>query len=168
MNCRCFKWAHMTHLDIWHHKLWQKERPKVKMAIWLPTTKSWESTRPLCVQVECNTLLERYRWELQLCFRLHPNQRFERGVIVPQSYESLNLGDFGTPPWESWDKNPFGCRHHGEAQIILYRGRWWLPPSLGHGEFCEFEVASGLSQHQRCSKQCTNQLVGWFDVDSNQ
>jgi len=27
------------------HKLWQKERSEVKLAIWLPTTKSQESTR---------------------------------------------------------------------------------------------------------------------------
>jgi hypothetical protein len=32
------------------HKLCAKERPKVKLALWLPTTKSRESTRPRCVQ----------------------------------------------------------------------------------------------------------------------
>jgi hypothetical protein len=26
-------------------------------------------------------------------------------------------------------------------QKILYGGRWWLPPSLGHGELCESKVA---------------------------
>jgi hypothetical protein len=28
------------------HKLWSKEGPRVKLAVWLPTTKSRESTRP--------------------------------------------------------------------------------------------------------------------------
>jgi len=28
------------------HKLWQKKRPRVKLAIWLPTTKNQESTNP--------------------------------------------------------------------------------------------------------------------------
>jgi hypothetical protein len=31
------------------HKFWSKERSGVKLAIWLPTTKSWESTRFPCV-----------------------------------------------------------------------------------------------------------------------
>jgi len=37
------------------HKLWQKEGSKIKLAIWLPTIKSWESTQSRCVQAECNT-----------------------------------------------------------------------------------------------------------------
>jgi hypothetical protein len=32
---------------------------------------------------------------------------------------------------------PFGCSIGGELQIILYGGRWGLPPSLGHGESSE-------------------------------
>jgi len=50
-----------------------------------------------------------------------------------------------TPPWESLDKKPFGCGCHGEAQRILYGGRWWLPVSLGRDELCESIVACGLS-----------------------
>jgi hypothetical protein len=45
-----------------------------------------------------------------------------------------NWDSFETPPWESWDKKPFGCKCRGEAQRILYGGRWWLPPSPGCGE----------------------------------
>jgi hypothetical protein len=40
---------------------------------------------------------------------------------------SPNRDSFGTPLWESRDKKPFGCRCRGEAQIILYGRRWWLP-----------------------------------------
>jgi hypothetical protein len=29
---------------------------------------------------------------------------------------------------------PFRCGFRGELQRILYGGRWWLPPSPGHGE----------------------------------
>jgi hypothetical protein len=39
----------------------------------------------------------------------------------------------------------FGCRCHGQTQIILYGGRWWLPLSLGCGESCESRVAHALS-----------------------
>jgi hypothetical protein len=77
------------------HKLWQKERSGVKLTIWLPTTKSRESTRPWCVQEECDTPLESSRWELQLCFRLCPNQRSEQRIIVPQSCGSPNRGNLG-------------------------------------------------------------------------
>jgi hypothetical protein len=51
-----------------------------------------------------------------------------------QSPESPNRDSFGIPPWESRDKKPFRCRSRGEAQRILYGGRWWLPPSPGRGE----------------------------------
>jgi hypothetical protein len=51
-----------------------------------------------------------------------------------QSPRSLNRDNFGTPLWESQDKEPFGRGRGGATQIILYGGRWWLPPSPGCGE----------------------------------
>jgi hypothetical protein len=78
------------------HKLWQKERLGVKLTVWLPTTKSQELTRPLCMQVQCDTSLESSWRELQLCFRPHPNQRSEQRVIVLQSCRSPNPGSFET------------------------------------------------------------------------
>jgi hypothetical protein len=119
------------------HKLWSKKRPGVKLAVWLPTTKSQESARPQCVQVECNTLLESSRGELQVCFRPCPNRRSELGVMSSRSPESPNRDSFETPLWESQEKEPFGCRCGGVMQSILYGGRWWLPPSLGRGESSE-------------------------------
>jgi hypothetical protein len=130
-KCRCQKWAHMNHLEIYNTSYGKK--------------KGRESTRPKCVQKECNTLLERSQRELQLYFRPHPNRRSEQKIIVPQSCGNPNCGSFGTPPWESRDKNPFGCGCHGEAQRILYGGRWWFPPSPSRGEFYESRVARGLS-----------------------
>jgi hypothetical protein len=46
------------------HKLWQKEGPGVKLAIWLLTSKSRESTRHQHVQVEYDTPLESSQGEL--------------------------------------------------------------------------------------------------------
>jgi hypothetical protein len=80
-------------------------RQGVKLAVWLPTTKSWESTRFLCVQMACNIPLESYQRRIQLCFWPHLNQKSARKVMAPQSRRSPNLGDFGTPTWESRDKN---------------------------------------------------------------
>jgi hypothetical protein len=97
------------------HKLWQKERLGVKLAVWLSTTKSRELTQPRCVHVECNTLFESSRRETQVCFKPHPNRRSKQRVMTSQSGESPNQDSFGTPPWDSRDKKPFGCRCHGEA-----------------------------------------------------
>jgi hypothetical protein len=124
---------------------WQKERLKVKLAIWLSTTKSQESIRPRCVQVQCDTSLEISQGELQVCFRPHPNWRSEQKVMTSQSFGSPNQDSFETPPWESRDKKLFGCRCRGEMQIILYGGRWWLPLNSGRDESCESRVACGLS-----------------------
>jgi hypothetical protein len=55
-----------------------------------------------------------------------------------QSPKSPNRDSFGTLPWESRDKKPFGCSLRGQTQRILYGGRWWLPPSMGRGESSEF------------------------------
>jgi hypothetical protein len=127
------------------HKLWSKERPRVKLAIWLPTTKSQELTRCPFVQVSCNMPLKSSWRGIQLHFKPHPDRRFAEEVIVAQSRRSSNLGDFGTPIWESWDKKPFGWRRRGMVQSIVYGGRWWLPPSPGHGESYKSKIGRGSS-----------------------
>jgi len=90
-------------------------------------------------------VLENSQRELQDCFEPHPNRRYEQEVMDAQSPGSLTWDSFGTPPWESREKVPFGCSLRGELQRILYGGRWWLPPSLGRGESSESKVACGLS-----------------------
>jgi hypothetical protein len=127
------------------HKLWSKEGPGVKLAVWLPTTKSQESTRSQCVQVKCDTLLESSQGELQLWFRPCPDPNSGREVMNAINPGSPNWDNFGTPLWESREKKPFGCKCGGELQRILYGGRWWLPPSPGRGESSESKVARGLS-----------------------
>ncbi len=49
-------------------------------------------------------------------------------------------------------------------QIILYGGRWWLLPSLGHGESSEF-VLPVACPNTKSDSECelTNLLVG-FDA----
>jgi hypothetical protein len=78
------------------HKLGAKEGPGVKLAVWLSTTKSRESTRPQCVQAECDTPLESSQGDLQVCFRPHPDRRSEQGVMSYQSLGSPNQDNFGT------------------------------------------------------------------------
>jgi hypothetical protein len=117
------------------HKLWPKERPWVKLVIWLLTIKSRKSTWFPRVQVACDIPLKKSWQGLQCCFRLHCNRRFARKVMGPQIHENP----------KSRDKMSFECGSRGEMQKILWRGRWWLPPSLGCGESCESKFAYGSS-----------------------
>jgi hypothetical protein len=88
LKCRCRKWPRMNHLDMCNISYGKKKGPGVKLAVWLPMIKSRESTRPRCVQVECDTLFESSQGELQVCFRLHPNRRSEQRVMNSQSPQS--------------------------------------------------------------------------------
>jgi hypothetical protein len=63
--------------------------------------------------------LESSRRELQLWFRPRPDPSLEREVMDAQSPESPNQDSFGTPPWESQEKKPFGCSLRAELQRIL-------------------------------------------------
>jgi hypothetical protein len=130
------------------HKLWSKEGPGVKLAIWLPTTKSQESTWPWCVQIECDTPLESSWGELQVCLRLCPNQRLESGVMSSQSPGSPNQ-DIWMRVSRSNAKNTMW----GKVVACPESGPWWVQ---------WVKVARGLSQHQKWSKWVlTNLLVGF-------
>ncbi len=96
LKCRCRKWSCMSHLDICSTSYGQK-----KGLVWLPTTKSRESTQSRCVQMECDTPLESSWGELQVFFRPHLNPRSKSGVMSSSSPGSLNRDNFGTLPWES-------------------------------------------------------------------
>jgi hypothetical protein len=141
-KCRCRKWIRISHLNICSTSYGRK---KGRESVWLSTIKNQESTWPWRVQGECDTSLESSQGKLQVCLRLHPNQRFEQKVMTSQSFGSPNRDNFGTPLWESRDKKPFGRGCDGITQRILYGGRWWFPPHPGRGESCEFKVARGLS-----------------------
>ncbi len=82
----------------------------------------------------------------------YPDPSSGKGVMSIQSPGSPNRDSFGTPLWESREKEPFGCKCGGKLQRILYGGRWWLPPSPGRGESSESKVTRGLSQHQNSAK----------------
>jgi hypothetical protein len=96
-----------------------KRRAGVKLPLWLPTTKSRESTCSRRALWECDTALESYLWGLQLWFRLHPNRRPRREVRIVQSPGTPTRDNFGTPLWESRDKKPFGCPLRGVTPSIL-------------------------------------------------
>jgi hypothetical protein len=106
-------------------KLWAKERPGVKLA---------ESTSSRHLQKECNMALKSSRGELQLWFGPRSNQSWQLRDMSSQSPKTLTRDSFKTPPWESREKEPFGCSLGGELQSIRYGGRWWIPSSPGRGD----------------------------------
>jgi hypothetical protein len=127
-------------------KLWAKEGPGVKLAVWLPTTKSWESTSSRRLQQECDMALESSRRELQLWFKPRPDPSLVWEVMNVQSPGSPNRDSFGTPLWESWEKKPFGCslraklRRRGKVVASPESRSWWVK---------WVQVAHGLSQHPK-------------------
>jgi len=141
--------------------LWPKEGWRVKLPIWLPIIKSQESTLFTCMYVACNISLKSSRWRLQLCFRLHLNQRFTQKVMGLQSCESSNFGNFRIPNLKISRQNDSWVQASWPSIENITRGKMVVPPSLGHGEFCESVYAYGLSMHQKCSNHAlTNLLFG--------
>jgi hypothetical protein len=118
------------------HKLWPKEGPGVKLAVWLPTTKSLESTSSWCPIIECNTALESSRRGLELFFKPHCDRTLQSGDMSSQSSGTPTRDNFETPTRKSREKEPFGCSIRQELRSILQGGRWWLPPSPSRGESC--------------------------------
>jgi hypothetical protein len=75
-------------------KLWAKEGPGVKLAVWLLTTKSRESTRSRHALGKCDTALESSRRGLQVWFRPRPHRRLGREAMMSQSPGSPKPGQF--------------------------------------------------------------------------
>ncbi len=141
----CLKWACITHLDIWNTSYDQKKGWELNWQF-----DSWALKDGNRLDFLSCRWHATYRWKplakgYNFAYGPHRNWRSSREVMGPQSHGNPNSGNFWTPTWESWDKKPFGCGPCGETQRILQGGRWWLPPSLGYGEYCESEVTHGLS-----------------------
>ncbi len=62
--------------------------------------------------------------------------RFARKVMGLQSRRSPGWWDFGTPTRESHERKAIWMWAPWRGPEYTIRGRWWLPPSPGRGEFC--------------------------------
>jgi hypothetical protein len=141
-------------------KLWAKEGPGVKLAIWLPTTKSRESTSS---QHGVGKILTRATALVQTSSR----SNFAVGSYELPKFRDSNQDNFGTPFRESQEFVPFGCNLHGKLQRILYGGRCWLPLSPGRGESC-VSKCPWLVPTRKGVPNAKLTSCGWFlDVDSH-
>jgi hypothetical protein len=134
------------------------EGSRVKLLIWLPTTKSRESPLFTCMQVTCHICLEIFWQGVRLCFKPHFNRRSTQEVMSFQSCRNPNFKNFGTPNLGVPGQNDIWIQALWLGTNITKGGRWWFPPSLGHGESCEFMFICAPKVFQ----QRTNQLVVWF------
>ncbi len=80
-------------------------------------------------------LKESYNFGLDLVF-IRLGSREIWAPKVPRLQLGQFRDNFGTPTWESREKEPFGCSLRGALQRILYGGKRWFPPSPGRGESC--------------------------------
>jgi hypothetical protein len=119
------------------HKLWPKERPGVKLVVWLMTTKSQESIRFPRVQAACDILLKSFRLGLQLYFRPHRSRRSARKIMRPKvtgiltvGISRLPLGSPGTNKkitiwmWSPWKGTKYTRR--GKVVASPKSGSWWV------------------------------------------
>jgi hypothetical protein len=95
--------------DYLKHKLWPKERSKIKLPSWLLIIKSRESPWFTYVKVACYILLKSSWWGLQFCFRPHFNRSFEKKLWASKV---LRVPISKLPSWESRDKMKFGYSPH--------------------------------------------------------
>jgi len=136
------------------HKLWPKKGPKVKLPIWILTTKSrglpwfiWHRSFESC-------------WQgLQLCFRPHLNWRSAQEIMIFQSRRSSNFGNFRTLNMGILGQNDIWllARHRkyykGEGGGFSKSEPWWVLWVC----VCSWFVCA-----PKMFQLCTNQLVVWF------
>jgi hypothetical protein len=136
-----------SHCSFGHlkHKLWPKERPGVKLPVWLPTRKSQESTRFTWLQTTCDIPLKSSRRELQLCFRSHLDPRSARKVMRFQSRESPGWHDFGAPTRESRERKVIWMWAPWRGWEYTIRGKVVASPKSRPWWVLCVRVACGLS-----------------------
>jgi len=132
-------------------KLWAKEGPGVKVAIWLPTTKSQESTSSQHPNWECDMALESSRRELQLWFRTRPDLSLGRGAMAVQSFgspaETVSRLHFGSP-----NKMCHSDVASATSRREYYKGQGGGFPQVRAVVSLVCPSARGKSQHQRVSR----------------
>jgi hypothetical protein len=121
------------------HKLWPKERPGVKLAIWLSTTKSRESTRLPCVQGTCDIPLESSWQRLQLFLELIAIEGLHKKLCALKVVEIPSVTILGLPSGSPGTKSHLDVAPLGRRRVY-YGGRWWFPSSPGRGESCVSEL----------------------------
>jgi hypothetical protein len=155
---KCLKWAHNP-FRYFKHKLWLKEGSRVKLSIWLPTTKSQESPWFAYVQVVCHISLKRSQWGLKLCLVSHLNQRFVQKVISLQSCKNPNFENFKTPNLGVLRQNDISMQVPWLSTNNTIRGKVVASPKSGLWWVLWIHVCMWLVHAPKVLQLHTNQLV---------
>jgi hypothetical protein len=142
-------------------KLWAKEGSGVKLAVWLSTTKSRESTSSRHLNQECNMALKSSRRELQLWFRPRCDPTLQSGVMSSQSpgtpTRTISGFQLGSP----------GKKSHLDVVPVEWHKEYYMGEGGGFPRvravvslMCQ--SACGLSQHPRVSRMWTNPCAVGF------
>jgi len=132
-------------------KLWAKEGPGVKLAVWLPTTKSQKSTSSWRPIRACDMALKRSWWGLQLWFRPRRDPTLQSGVMMVQSSGSptgtISGLHFGSP----------GNLCHSDVASVTSRREYYMGEGGGFPRARAVMSlvcpnAHGKSQHQKVSR----------------
>jgi hypothetical protein len=144
------------------HKLWPKERSGVKLAVWLPTTKSHENQHNL---LACNWRAT-YHWKA-----LDKGHKFSLDLIsIAGLHTKLWNPKFVEVPTLGISGLPFGSPRTKchlvvglmERHKIYYRGKVVASPKSGPCWVLWVQVCMWLVLAPKTLKLCTNQLVVWF------
>ncbi len=140
------------------HKLWSKEGPKIKLAVWLPAIKSQELPRFPCVQVVCNIPLESFNKGYNFALDLISIGNLHRELWAPKVVGVPSLGISGFP---------LGTKCHLDVGLMEgkkydIRGKVVASPKFGLWWVLWVWVCPWLVLAPKVFKLCTNQLVVWF------
>jgi hypothetical protein len=141
-------------------KLWAKEGPGVKLPVWLPTTKSRESTSSRHPIWECDTSLERSWRGLQLWFRPRRDPTLQSGVMSAQS-PGTPTGTVSGLQLGSPEKKSHLDVTSAESCREYYMGEGGGFPRIWAVVCLVVQGACGLSQHPRVSRKCELTTL-WF------
>jgi hypothetical protein len=141
---RCLRWAHMTHLDIWNTSYSQKKGRESNCE------SNWQfDIQPLKVRnwfdfLDCRWRAT-YHWKA-----LDEGYNFVSDLILIKSLHTklwgpkvariLSLKILGLPFGNPKTKCHLDVNLVERHKVYYKGGKWWLPPSLGRGESCEFEL----------------------------
>ncbi len=128
-----------------------KEGPGVKLAVWLLTTKSQESTSFQRRLEKCDTVLASSWQKLQHWFRTRPNPSLGRGVMAAQSFGSPT-GTISGFHFESPNKMCHSDVAFATSRREYYMGEGGGFPRVGAVVSLVCPSARGKSQHPRVSR----------------
>jgi hypothetical protein len=143
------------------HKLWPKERPGVKLAIWLLTTKSQELTWFPYAHVAWDIPLKSSWWGLQLCFKPHLNQRSTHKVMGPKVVGVPTLGISGLP-FGSLKQNVIWMWALWRGTEYTIRGKVVTSPKSRPCWILWVHVYPWFVLTPKLFQLCTNQLFFYF------